>query len=63
MNGLIGASIPHLEKEFGLTSTQSGILLASNDLSAILFVLFVSYYGEKGHKPIWLGVGSIATGN
>ena len=62
VNGLIGASISHIEKEFGFTSTQSGILLASNDLTAILFVAFVSYYGEKGHKPIWLGIGSIVTG-
>ncbi|XP_066934957.1 solute carrier organic anion transporter family member 4C1-like [Clytia hemisphaerica] len=62
VNGFIGASIPHIEREFGLTSTQSGILLASNDLTAILFVLFVSYYGERGHKPTWLGIGSIVTG-
>ena len=62
VNGLIGASIPHIEKEFGFTSTQSGIFLASNDLTALLTVLFVSYYGEKGHKPKWLAIGCIITG-
>ena len=62
VSGFINASIPHIEREFGLTSTQSGILLASNDLTGFLFVMFVSYYGEKGHKPTWLGVGSILIG-
>eukprot|EP00111_Clytia_hemisphaerica_P003959 TCONS_00011354-protein len=62
VSGFINASIPHIEREFGLTSTQSGILLASNDLTGFLFVMFVSYYGEKGHKPTWLGAGSILIG-
>lgn len=62
VSGLISASVPHIEREFGFTSTQSGILLASNDLTGFLFVLFVSYYGETGHKPTWLGIGSILTG-
>ena len=62
VNGFIGAAIPHIEREFGITSTESGILLAANDLTGFLFVLFVSYYGETGHKPKWLGVGSITMG-
>ena len=62
VNGFVNASVPHLEREFGYTSTESGILLASNDLTGFLFVLFVSYYGEKGHKPLWLGAGSIILG-
>lgn len=63
VNGLVSASIPHLEREFGLTSTSTGFISASNDVSGLLFVLIVSYYGDRGHKPKWLGCGAILTGN
>ena len=62
VNGLTSASIPHLEKEFGFTSTQAGLIMASNDVSGLLLVMVVSYYGGKGHKPKWLGYGSVTTG-
>ncbi|XP_057316099.1 solute carrier organic anion transporter family member 4C1-like [Hydractinia symbiolongicarpus] len=62
VNGLVSASIPHLEREFGLTSTSTGVISASNDVSGLLFVLLVSYYGDRGHKPKWLGYGAILTG-
>ena len=62
VNGLISASIPHIEREFGFTSTESGVILGSNDVSGLLLVLIISYYGENGHKPRWLGCGAILTG-
>ena len=62
VNGLISASIPHLEREFGFSSTHAGFISASNDVSGLLFVLIISYYGGKGHKPKWLGYGAIITG-
>ncbi|XP_057317468.1 solute carrier organic anion transporter family member 4C1-like [Hydractinia symbiolongicarpus] len=62
VNGLVSASIPHLEREFGLTSTSTGFISASNDVSGLLCVLIVSYYGDRGHKPKWLGCGAILTG-
>ena len=62
VNGITSASIPHLEKEFGFTSTQAGLIVASNDVSGLLLVMVVSYYGGKGHKPKWLGYGSVTTG-
>lgn len=63
VNGWINASVPHIEREFGFTSTETGLLLASNDLTGFLFVLIVSYYGETGRKPLWVGIGCIITGN
>ena len=39
VNGLTGASIHHLEKEFGFTSTQAGLIMASNDVSGLLLVM------------------------
>ena len=62
VNAFTSAAIPHLETEFGLSSKQMGFIIASNDISGIVLILFVSYYGGKGHKPKWLGYGSIITG-
>ena len=62
VNGMMSSSIPHIEREFGMSSTETGLILASNDVSGLLLVLVISYYGEKGNKPKWLGCGAILTG-
>ena len=62
VSGLSPSSVAQIEKEFGLPSKVSGAILASNDASALAFVLIVSYFGEKGKKPKWLGIGAIMTG-
>ena len=62
MNGLTGVSIPDIEKEFGLSSSSAGIILASNDIAGIILVPVISFWGAHGKKPKWLGYGSIVTG-
>jgi len=31
--------------------------MTGNEISQILFSLFLSYYGGKGHRPRWISVG------
>ena len=62
MNGFTSASLPDIEKEFGFSSKESGFILASNDISAIILVPFVSFFGSHGNKPRWIGYGSLITG-
>ena len=62
MNGIVTAGIQTIEKEFGLTSAQSGFIVAGNDVSALILVAFISFWGTKGHKPKWIGYGAILTG-
>ena len=59
---MTNAVVSHIEREFGLESRDIGIMLASNDLSGVILVMFVSYYGSKGKKPRWLAIGSVITG-
>jgi len=40
-----------LERRFGLRSTQTGIITASGDIVHMCIVVFVGYFGRRGHKP------------
>ncbi|XP_078383103.1 solute carrier organic anion transporter family member 4A1-like [Oculina patagonica] len=61
VNGITSINIPALEKRFQLSSKDLGLIVASNDISAILLVCFVSFYGEFGNKIKWLGYGALIT--
>ncbi len=39
-----------------------GFLLVSFDLSVLLSIIFISYFGDKRHKPRWIGYGVIIQG-
>ena len=62
VNGMTNINLPALEKRFQLSSKDLGLIAASNDISAILLVSFVSFYGEFGNKIKWLGYGMLITG-
>lgn len=40
-----------LERRFGLSSSQSGLVLSSNDIMHVSVVIFVGYFGLRGNKP------------
>lgn len=61
VSGITGISLPALEKRFQLTSKDLGVISASNDISAILLICFVSFYGQFGNKIKWIGYGAIIT--
>ena len=60
--GLLSASLRDIEKQFGFTSKESGFILISNDIAALLVVPIVSFFGEKGNKPKWIGYGTLLCG-
>ena len=62
VNSLVNLSLPTLEKRFKLTSKQNGFIVSSNDITALILIVFVSFFGSYGHKTKWLGYGSIVTG-
>jgi len=61
VSGMTSINLPALEKRFQLSSKDLGLIAASNDISAILLVSFVSFYGEFGNKIKWLGYGMLIT--
>lgn len=63
VNGITNINLTTLEKRFQLTSKEMGFIAASNDISGIILISFISFYGTYGDKPKWLGFGSLCTGN
>ena len=60
--GSLPVSITSLEKRYGFSSVEAGSLGLSFEIAIVLSVIFVSYFGERSHKPLWLGVGLIIQG-
>ena len=46
-----------IEQRYHLTSTLTGFIAATYDLSFLIFSVFVGYYGGKSHTPRWLAGG------
>ncbi|KAJ8322349.1 hypothetical protein KUTeg_000820 [Tegillarca granosa] len=52
----ISSQITTLEKQYNLSSSESGIILSCNDIGFILTVLIFSHFGKRFHIPRILGV-------
>ena len=55
-------SIPAIQKEFGFTSKVTGIIVGGYNVSAPITICIVSYFGSRGNKPKWIGIGAMLTG-
>ena len=61
--GIFTIVLPQIEKRFSLTSTEIGLIAGANDIAAVFFGIFISYYGDFGNKIRWISFGGIVTGN
>ncbi|NXK41189.1 SO4C1 protein, partial [Piprites chloris] len=59
---LVNISISTIEKRYELNSSLTGLISASYDISFCLLSLFVSFFGERGHKPRWLAFSAFMLG-
>ncbi|XP_023977638.1 solute carrier organic anion transporter family member 4C1 [Physeter macrocephalus] len=62
VNGLVNISISTIEKRYELKSSLTGLISSSYDITFCLLSLFVSFIGERGHKPRWLAFASFMIG-
>ncbi|NXG57587.1 SO4C1 protein, partial [Hemiprocne comata] len=62
VNGLINISISTIEKRYELNSSLTGLISASYDIAFCMLSLFVSFFGESGHKPRWLAFSAFMLG-
>ncbi|XP_006208034.1 solute carrier organic anion transporter family member 4C1 isoform X1 [Vicugna pacos] len=62
VNGLVNISISTIEKRYEMKSSLTGLISSSYDISFCLLSLFVSFFGERGHKPRWLTFASFMIG-
>ncbi|XP_041041264.1 solute carrier organic anion transporter family member 4C1-like [Carcharodon carcharias] len=62
VNGLVNINITTIEKRYNLNSLTTGLISAGYDISFSILCLFVSYHGQKGHKPRWLAFSAFMLG-
>ncbi|OBS57128.1 hypothetical protein A6R68_11748, partial [Neotoma lepida] len=62
VNGLVNISISTIEKRYEMKSSLTGLISSSYDISFCVLSLFVSFFGERGHKPRWLAFASFMIG-
>ena len=62
VNGFTKLILPVIEKRYQFTGKELGLISAANDISALILVVFVSFYGGYGNKIRWLGYGAFVTG-
>ncbi|XP_053555703.1 solute carrier organic anion transporter family member 4C1-like [Bombina bombina] len=62
VNGLVTVVISTIEKRYDLNSSLTGLIASSYDIAFCLLSLFVSFYGQRGHKPRWLAFAALMIG-
>ena len=51
-----------IERRYQLSGLQVGLVASVFDMSVLVSVIFISFFGGKGHKPRWLGVSLLIQG-
>ena len=62
MNGFVNVGISSLEKRFGFSSSETGIMAISYDIAFSCITVFVTYFGTRFHRPRIVGIGAFVMG-
>ncbi|XP_034951398.1 solute carrier organic anion transporter family member 4A1 isoform X2 [Chelonus insularis] len=64
VNGFINVVITTIEKRFGLTSSETGLIAGGYDIASFILLIPVSYLGgrSKASKPKYIGIGVLVLG-
>ncbi|XP_050389579.2 solute carrier organic anion transporter family member 2A1 [Patella vulgata] len=58
----VNSQVTTLERQFGFSSSETGLILAANDIGFLVSTLFVGYLAPKVHIPRWLSMAVILFG-
>nr|XP_002737394.1 PREDICTED: solute carrier organic anion transporter family member 4C1-like [Saccoglossus kowalevskii] len=62
VSGFAFVSLTSIETRFQLSSTATGLILSTYDITGLIAAPIVSYFGAMRNKPRWLSVGAIIMG-
>ncbi|KAH3854439.1 solute carrier organic anion transporter family member 4A1-like [Dreissena polymorpha] len=59
INGIANAGLPAIERQFQLTSSKSSLIPASQDIGALVVIMFISFIGARHNKIVWIATGAV----
>ncbi len=54
--------ISSLERRYKFSSTAASVIIIVFDIAVVVSVIIISYFGEKAHKPRWIGIAFVTQG-
>ena len=60
--GFTSVVLSTIERRYQFSSTAAGLIASTFDMAVLVSVVFISYFGGKGHKPRLLGISLIVQG-
>ncbi|XP_006820786.1 solute carrier organic anion transporter family member 4A1-like, partial [Saccoglossus kowalevskii] len=62
VNGFVYINLSTIETRFGFPSVATGLLVSTYDLTVVMLITFVSYFGATRNKARMLGIGAVIMG-
>ena len=60
--GLVSVVLSSIERRYQFSSVMTGLIASTVGITVALCTIPVSYFGGRGNKPRWLGIGAILLG-
>ncbi|XP_067666199.1 solute carrier organic anion transporter family member 2A1-like [Haliotis asinina] len=58
----VNSQVTTLERQFGFTSSETGIIMASNDIGYMLVVVFIAHFAHRSHIPRFMSASVLLFG-